>query len=317
MANGQSHRNGAGFYEIPGHEGTLLPSVTTILGAVGKPALIQWSAKVERELVIGCAADLYETSKATPPMARMAYIDTLTRFVGKEKAGERLKAKAGDIGKRLHALVEYQMLKELGKAPPKAPKLDSDLAVPWSNWETFRQTHGLKPKLVEQMVYSLGFGYAGTLDLLGEFEGMPRVMDWKTGKDIYPESFLQASAYRMALIEMGHAGRDSGAAIVLLPKTEGDEFKVALLSPDECDKHFEVFLAVKELWAWQDGYEQKRKAAWEAGKKAPADVQGSPAPTVAEVVPALNEDEQAASDAAADDLRREPTSDSDEELFGK
>jgi len=307
LANGQSTRDARGHYPIPDRDGLMLPSVTTILSSIGKPALIAWSAKVERELVIGCAADLYETSKQTPPMQRMAYIDTLTRFIGKEKAGERLKAKAGDLGKRLHALTEYAMLKELGKAPPKAPKLDADLAQVWASWLAFREAHGLKPKLVEQMVYSLGYGYAGTLDLYAEFEGMNRVMDWKTGKDIYPESFLQASAYRMALIEMGHAGRDTGAAIVLLPKTDGDSFKVELLSPDQCDAQFEIFLAVKELWRWQDGYEQKRRAAWEAGKKAPAEVQGSPAPTqAAKFTP---EDTAAAQAAIDDDTRRELESD--------
>ena len=42
------------------HSGSEAPSVTTILGALAKPALIQWAAKEERKMIAALAARLYE-----------------------------------------------------------------------------------------------------------------------------------------------------------------------------------------------------------------------------------------------------------------
>ena len=55
------------FYDIPNADGTTAryPSVTTILGAIAKPALIGWAAKEERLAVTEAAADLYaDTARA-------------------------------------------------------------------------------------------------------------------------------------------------------------------------------------------------------------------------------------------------------------
>ena len=64
MRNGTSTRasrdDGYGrstrFYTLPDGE-TSYPSVTSILSAVNKPALVPWAAKVEREAVMGAAGN--------------------------------------------------------------------------------------------------------------------------------------------------------------------------------------------------------------------------------------------------------------------
>jgi hypothetical protein len=306
MANGTATRDGDGYYHnIPGHPGLKLISVTHILQVLDKPGVDRWNVTEERKLALAVAADLYEASHGTPKMSRMAYLETLNRLIGKERAGEKAKRKAGDIGKRVHALIEYDMMKQLGKAPPKAPKVEPDLAVALANFEEFKAEHRFKPKLAEERVYSLAYGFAGTLDSEGEFDDMDNIMDWKTGKDIYPESYLQAAAYRMALIEMGHLGSDSGAVIVLLPKAAGEQFKVKRLSPAECDAEFETFLAVKESWTWWNRHQEASKAAWEAMKAADKH-QGTVAIPDGEQGPTAQQEAEA---AVQDDIRRELTSD--------
>src|SRR2546428_8605001 len=77
------------FYEI---DGQLLPSVTHILTAVSKPALVYWSANVERVLVSNAAADLYAdfAKELVPPvLPREAYLATLTARLGPAKAHQK------------------------------------------------------------------------------------------------------------------------------------------------------------------------------------------------------------------------------------
>ena len=60
--------------------GARVPGVTTIQDkGVPKPALINWAAKVEREMVIEAAANLWEDAPlTTKKMSRAAYVATLT-----------------------------------------------------------------------------------------------------------------------------------------------------------------------------------------------------------------------------------------------
>ena len=240
------------FYaDIPDHPGLSLPSVTTVLGVVAKPSMVDWVARVERELVVNVAADLYEAVHGTPRMTRMAYTASLLRYVGEGRAGDKLKARAGEIGTELHGLIEWALLKEVGKEPPgREPTFGQALAIPWAHWCDWRREHKLSPQRVEQTVWSIAHGYAGTIDCVAELDGHLTVMDWKTGRRIYPEARLQVAAYRHALIEMGHADRNIRAAVVRVPKTSADRFEMATMEPPDCEQAFETFLAARELWAW-------------------------------------------------------------------
>jgi hypothetical protein len=61
----------------------------------------------------------------------------------------------------------------------------------------------LEPLAIERTVYCLECGYAGTLDLYARVKGVLTVLDWKSGKAIYPEAFLQNLAYRHAATRGG------------------------------------------------------------------------------------------------------------------
>ena len=91
------------FYEIEGLG--KVPSVTTILQAVPKPALVNWAANMEREMVRQAAANLWFDAK-TLNMTRMAYLAALDSRIGKQKAHQKELVKASQIGSQVHALVE-------------------------------------------------------------------------------------------------------------------------------------------------------------------------------------------------------------------
>lgn len=242
-------------YELP--TGELFDSVTSILGIIAKPALITWAANQERLHVSLAAADLYEDAPGEPKMSRQAFLTSLDGRLGKTKAHQKLLNKASEIGSQVHALIEWNILRALGRSVGPEPLVTGPALCSFASYETWRSEAALEPLAIEQVVWSRLHRYAGTLDLFAELEHpqggrVKAVIDWKTGKGIYPEASLQSAAYVTALLEMKHAEGPVWGLIVRLPKTEGDPgFEVLWISPEERMANLEAFLAAKRLWDWQ------------------------------------------------------------------
>ncbi len=261
-----------------------LPSVTTILQIVGKPALINWAANVEREMVMEAAANLYEDVAGTPKMSRLGWLTSLQQRLGTEKANKKLLERAGDIGSQVHALIEWTMRTKLLQKVGPSPAITDQAQWAFQAWEHWRDSIDLRPIAIEQTVWSEEHGYAGTMDLLAELNGdvtatdylsgehvthsfreTLAVIDWKSGKRIYQESFLQNAAYRHAIREMGHGDPKVGL-IVRLPKVATDPTFDVMWCPDETES-FDNFLHAKRLWEWaqkHDKWLQKKEAETEA-----------------------------------------------------
>lgn len=246
------------FYETP--DGGRYPSVTAILGAIAKPALVGWAAKTEREMVLRAAGDLWEDVAAVgPKMSRAAYLATLEKRLGTTKAHVKATTAAADIGSEAHSMIEWTLKQELQQHAGGEPKLQDKALWAFMAWEDWRKQANLVPLAIEQTVWSSKHGYAGTMDLYAEMDlptgGRGRVViDWKTGKGIYPESSLQNAAYVEALIEMGHAERPVSGLVVRLPKVETDPaFEVRFIPYEEQAALLKVFLNTLQLWRWLDG----------------------------------------------------------------
>lgn len=235
-------------------EGKIYPSVTTILNVIAKPALVNWAAKTERESTIEAAANLYEDLPINcSKMSRPAYINSLTDRIGKQKAWQKKVSKAQEIGSQVHALVEWNLRKELAQAVGPEPVLSHDGAT-WSFmvYEEWRKAHTFTPTHIEQVVWSDTHGYAGTMDWVARVDGVLTVGDLKTSKACYDEYLLQVVAYMMALIEMGHADKPIQGCVVRFPKLVSDpEPEERLISWNEAEHLFPVFLSAKRLWDWQ------------------------------------------------------------------
>jgi hypothetical protein len=266
-----------------------MPSVTSILSVINKPALMNWAAKVEREMVLKVAADLYEDLAGTPKLNRLAWFTTIENRLGKEKAAKKELEKAGEIGTQAHELIEWTLKGKLGIVQGPRPKAVDKAEWAFMSWEDWAKSVNLKPIFIEQVVYSAKYGYAGTMDLYCELEvsglieyfnrktvsvppqliglagqkkTVTAIPDWKTGKAVYAEAHLQNAAYRQAFREMGHGDAEIGL-IVRLPKIETDpEFEVVLAGDEK--ELFPDFLHAKSLWMWA----QKGEAAYQAKKKA-------------------------------------------------
>ena len=243
----------ARFYRV---DGQMLPSVTTVLQALSKPALIAWSGKVNREGVCREAGALLGSLNGTV-LAPDAFAKALwTRVEKRAFQTEQLRA-AGDIGTQAHARIEWLLRQQMNLPVGPEPEI-SDAAL-WASlaWEDWAKSVNLVPIRIEQVVYHAGHGYAGTADLVALVDGKVTLLDWKTGKAVYDEAHLQNAAYSCAWNEdptrygvTGDVTHVTRGIVVRLPKVEGDPgFEVVEVgNPLGC---LNAFLALLQVWRWQ------------------------------------------------------------------
>lgn len=238
------------FYEV---DGTRLPSVTSILGAINKPALVNWAAKQEREMVFAAVRKILPD----PSIKRENFIPSLELAVGKEKAHSKALTAAATIGSEAHGYVEWHVRRLLGQEAGKEPAVSEKALWAAMACQDWMKAVNLSVSLVENVVFSKRHGYAGTLDLAGDVdvEGgrVTAIVDFKTGKAIYREAHLQVAAYGFATVEMGLTDTMPAGCIVRLPKVDTDpDFEVCMISAERMKALHKVFLSVLELWKFLD-----------------------------------------------------------------
>jgi hypothetical protein len=79
----------------------------------------------------------------------------------------------------------------------------------------------VNPKVIsyDETIYNAAVGYAGSLDLSCEIDGVPYIVDFKTSKEIFPSHELQVSAYKhtpgnedkkLAILQIGYTRNKNG-----------------------------------------------------------------------------------------------------------
>ena len=229
------------FYHVEGRE---LPSVTTVLEVIAKPALGPWYAKEERRYFETAMLEVLSRPGARDPEYVLAAVAEAVTGV---KAADKEKQRAAMIGTAVHAGIEWHLRRALGDDAGPEPQLPDAAAWAVESWKDWAASVELAPLAIERTVYCLDCGYAGTLDLYARVKGVPSVLDWKTGRAIYPEAFLQNVAYRHAARRLGMAS-DQGL-VVRLPKLLDDPAWEVMAVPATLRQA--DFLAALQLWRWQ------------------------------------------------------------------
>jgi hypothetical protein len=159
------------------------PSVTTILSRVlAKPAIPRWAARSCGEYVRDNMRRLYSISRDDPEL--------VVELV--KAAPWKIRDAAADRGTLVHALAEAIALDQTPTVPPE---LEGYVRA-YENWVADFQVEYVA---AEASVYSREIGYAGTLDAIVRVPSLGQILvDFKTGKDVYPEAALQLTAYRWA-----------------------------------------------------------------------------------------------------------------------
>lgn len=240
---GPPTRDRSGYYATPAGR---FMSVTTILSnGIPKPALMHWAAFEAAQ----CAVDnVPALIKARGQAAR----DEIRQWI--QRAAERKRDTAANLGTTVHGFLEAQIL---GEPTPAF----TDEQIPFIEaFARFLDTWQPEFEASELTVANPEHGYAGTLDAIARIPSLGPdllMVDWKTGKSIYPEVGMQLAAYRRCPIGWTRpAGQQvdvpaTTGAMVLHLRPEGmpggEPGGYAFVPALTDDLVFETFLAAKVI----------------------------------------------------------------------
>jgi hypothetical protein len=182
-------------------EGDLVPSVTTVLKILNKPALINWANYMgfKRRRV----DDVLETS---------AFIGTKVHYL---------------IGCEL---MQYYPIITYGNKYCK--KIIQHM---YYNYLIWRVNHyDIKPIFMEKSFSSKTFG--GTADFYGYVNGKLTLMDFKTSKKMYMSMFIQLSGYILLIESEGYIIEQ---VMILLVNEKGVEEKI--MSREDMEEYIGIF----------------------------------------------------------------------------
>lgn len=217
--------------------------VTSITGIIDKPALKYWAVNMGIEY-------LKENLK---PGVALDEIEISTLLAETKSAHTKRLSKAGDIGTQIHEWLEKYVKARINKKPvPKRP-INKEMQKAISGFFEWAKENKVKLIASEQKIYSKKFHYAGTFDLLASVNGKKTIVDFKTSKAIYPEMFLQASAYLQAKEEELGEQIDGGVIILRLSKESKEitPFEVQSVDRKEVDNLIKVFISCLNIYTWQ------------------------------------------------------------------
>lgn len=216
-------------------DGKPLTGVTTVLGVIAKPALIQWAANEAIKYI-------RETQPKPVKIAGVDMViytkDQLSDLLDTARVASTTKRDGmADIGTAVHAWLE-KFVK--GKNPKPNKKLDH-ITKNFVEWAHKNQIKFLKS---EVRVFSEKHWFAGTFDLLFEMNGKIYIGDIKTGSGIYGrEPFAQMAGYQICLEEAGYKAVQ-GRMIIRCGRDGAFETKESL--DFETDK--KIFLSALDLY---------------------------------------------------------------------
>lgn len=199
-------------------DGKRVPGATTITGLLNKPFLIVWANRLGLE---GIDSTKYRDE-------------------------------AADIGTLAHAMIQAHLQKEemdLSNYTPAQISLAENAVISYFEWE---KGHTVEPIFCEKGLVSDAKCYGGTVDCYCKLDGIPTLLDFKTGKAIYDEYFVQLSGYANLLKEHGYQVDDCKILRVGRDETEGFEER----SVGSLDAYFGIFESLLSV------YYLKKKVGW-------------------------------------------------------
>lgn len=141
-------------------DGSTYPSVTTVLSILSEESIQRWRARV-----------------------------------GEEEAN-KISARASGRGTRVHLICE----KYIDNEPDFAKGFTPDILQTFMSMKETLDNRITKVYAQEAALYSEHLGLAGRVDCVGEFDGVPSIIDFKTSKKLKKKDwitnyFIQESAY--------------------------------------------------------------------------------------------------------------------------
>lgn len=206
--------------------GKPLTGVTTVLGVIAKPALIQWSSNENSKYVLE-NADRYFDSKT----GKFNWNELCTVVDEAKTAHKRKKEDAGAKGTDVHAQIELIITEALQNTSGQIEIYRGE-NVQVAHFVRWAMDNKVKFLSSEDHIYSKEWFVGGICDFLCEIDGELWLGDIKTSTGIYPEHFFQTAAYQKMYEEMGLQQNFKGNIILNLRKDGGFEEKRSISNQD-------------------------------------------------------------------------------------
>lgn len=112
-------------------------------------------------------------------------------------SGKDVGAVAADYGTAVHdQLFQYFTGNQIEKSPKNPFWVSIKPVIEWAD------KHKIEPVVMEDVVYSKKYGFAGRVDFIARIDGKTAIIDWKTSKELRWNYVVQACAYYLAWNEM-------------------------------------------------------------------------------------------------------------------
>ena len=198
----------------------IVPGITTVLGLLNKPALINWSWNLG--------------------MQKIDY-----RTFRDDKA---------DIGTLAHAMITDKLIgKDTDVADYSRNQIDQAENSCLSFWE-WEKDHKIEEVFfVERPLVSETYNFGGTLDIYAQVNGKKEIIDLKTGKGIYDEHCYQVATLRVLLQE--HNFVVDGTRIVNIPRSEDEGFLEKVITEEENETGWKIFHHLLQVYYIKKGGE--------------------------------------------------------------
>jgi ATP-dependent exoDNAse (exonuclease V) beta subunit len=145
-------------------------SVTTILNALDKPALLYWAAEQTALAAVNQAEYL---AKRVDSEGEEAIVKELRDARFKKPKGLR---SATELGTAVHDALEQLAL------TGKFPDVDDEVRPLIEQADAWMQKFQPEYEAAEMTVYSQSYGYAGTLDAIATIDGVRFLLDYKSSR---------------------------------------------------------------------------------------------------------------------------------------
>jgi len=193
--------------------GEIIPSVTTVLNELNKPALVKWANKLGLQ---GVDSDRYKDELA-------------------------------DIGTLTHYFIMCHLQEEVPNVSEYSPVQVDAAKACYKKYVDWELRNPVRPLLVEEALVSEKYQFGGRPDLFALCSGLFLLGDFKTNaKGIFPEMVYQVAAYRVLLIEQGY--RVTRAVILRIGRDDPEGCEERILTPAELDSGFEIFARCLDIY---------------------------------------------------------------------
>ncbi len=206
----------------------IVPGVTTVIGLLAKPALINWAWR------LGMAGEDMN----------------------------KVRDLAANIGTCAHYLVECYLT---GEEPETQHFTAFTLEQAVKLAASFKEWHGLQDVetlAVEEKVVSENWQFGGMIDWVAKLNGVVTLLDIKTSRGIYDEYRIQLAAYREAWNELHPKTPVEKVVVIHLDK---ETFDLAIHPFSDLETEFEIFKHLRAIYVLQKKADPKRTSSQTKG----------------------------------------------------